>query len=82
MLNAEVLEADLKSDFISFMEKCWSGENGMTIEKYADELAKIISSRVITHIKNNAQVSTTITGAAAGPGGSYPVTGTGTGGIS
>jgi len=82
MLNAELLKSELKTPLIAFWSQCWNGDNGMIIEEYADSLAGIIASRVITHIKNNAQVSTTITGTATGTGGPYPVTGTGTGGIS
>lgn len=78
MLNAELLKIDLKSDLLSLMEQCWNGESGMTVEEYADRLSGIIATRVTTHIKNYAQVSTNITGT----GGPYTVTGTGTGGIS
>lgn len=82
MLSAELLKTELKTPLVAFWNQCWNGDNGMTIEQYADAFAEIIAGKVINHIKNNAQVSTTITGTATGAGGPYPVTGTGTGGIS
>jgi hypothetical protein len=50
----------------------------MKPEDYADKFATLIAETVVSHIKANAEVATTVTG-TAGP---YPVTGAGTGKVS
>ena len=78
MLNAAALQSELKPALIAFWQTGYAGDAGMSVEDYADTFAQIIAEKIVSHIIANAEVSTTVTGTA----GSYPVTATGTGGIS
>ncbi|MBN2536373.1 MAG: hypothetical protein JXB88_26050 [Spirochaetales bacterium] len=78
MLDATILKNSLKPALINFWESCYHGDEGMTIQEYAETFAGIIASKVVEHIKANALVSTTLSG-SAGP---YSIVGTGSGGVS
>lgn len=77
MLDSTILKNELKPALITFWESGFSGDEGMTVEDYAEEFARIIAEKIVAHITTNAMVQTTVTG-TAGP---YPVVGNGQGGI-
>jgi hypothetical protein len=70
MLNADTLKSALKGDFQSLFDDA-TKDNGLAPADYADRLAGIIASCVVSHITDNAEVK--ITG-----GQSMSVPGTGT----
>jgi hypothetical protein len=76
-MDADVLKANLKTDFLLIFNACNAGP-GISAADYADMIAEAIASRVVEHITGSAQVTTTVTG-TAGP---YPVVGSGTGTVS
>lgn len=56
MLDAETLKEALKTQLITLWEDTAEGEEGMTLENYADTFAGIIANAVVSHIVSNAVV--------------------------
>ena len=79
MLDSATLKASLKPALVTFWEDTWHGEEGMTIEEYADQFSQIIAEKVIAHIQQYSTVSTTVNGVTTDGMG---VTGSGNGSVS
>ena len=77
MLSATVLKGELKPALVQFWQAGFDGDEGMSVDSYADQFAQILAEKIVAHITANAMVQTTVTG-TAGP---YPVVGTGQGSI-
>ena len=76
-MNAKKLKADLKTDLLSIFDTSKT-DSGISEDEYADKVAQAIAQSVVEHIKTYAVVNTNVIG-TAGP---YPITATGTGGVS
>lgn len=75
-MDASILSAQLEADLLTLFSKATTG-SGITAAEYAAEMAHLLASDIIGHIKETALVSTVVTGTA----GTESVTGSGTGGV-
>jgi hypothetical protein len=80
-MDAAALKSDIKTGLVSIFNDCGTGE-GLPPEEYADRIAETIAAKIIKHITEKAEVTTTVTGTVMIAGAPVTMAGTGTGKVS